>query len=62
MTTPDLYRPRLDAMIDMQHPLAVLSRRLSWSQIEVALAPAFERRNCSAQESVPLGAPDFPSR
>jgi len=24
MTTPDLYLPRLDAMIDLQHPLAVL--------------------------------------
>lgn len=58
MTTPDLYRPRLEAMIDMQHPLAVLSRRLPWSQIEVALA---QYHNWSAQESVRLGAPDFPS-
>ena len=59
MTTPDLYRPRLDAMIDMQHPLAVLSRRLSWSQIEVALAPAFERRNRAGrviQGDDPFGA------
>jgi len=45
MTTPDMYRPRLDAMIDLQHPLAVLSRRLPWNQIEEALSPAFERRN-----------------
>lgn len=45
MTTPDMYRPRLDAMIDLQHPLAVLSRRLPWNQIEQALTPAFERRN-----------------
>jgi len=45
MTTPDMYRPRLDAMIDLQHPLAVLSKRLPWNQIEEALAPAFERRN-----------------
>ena len=45
MTTPDMYRPRLDAMIDLGHPLAVLARRLPWNQIEVALAPAFERRN-----------------
>ena len=45
MTTPDMYRPRLDAMIDLQHPLAILSRRLPWNQIEAALAPAFERRN-----------------
>lgn len=45
MTTPDMYRPRLNAMIDLQHPLALLSRRLPWNQIENALAPAFERRN-----------------
>jgi len=45
MTTLDMYRPRLDAMIDLQHPLAVLSKRLPWGQIEAALAPAFERRN-----------------
>jgi IS5 family transposase len=32
-------------MIDLQHPLAVLSMRLPWSQIEEALAPAFARRN-----------------
>jgi len=45
MTSTDLYRPRLDAMIDLQHPLAVLAGRLPWNQIEAALAPAFERRN-----------------
>jgi hypothetical protein len=25
-------------MIDLQHPLALLTRRLPWNQIEVALA------------------------
>ena len=45
MTTSDMYRPRLDAMIDLQHPLALLTRYLPWNQIEAALAPAFERRN-----------------
>ncbi len=45
MTTPDIYRQRLASMIDLQHPLAVLSRRLPWDQIQAALAPAFERRN-----------------
>ena len=25
MTTPDFFRSRLDAMIDLKHPLAVLS-------------------------------------
>jgi IS5 family transposase len=45
MTTPDLYRARLDAMIDLRHPLAVLAKRLPWDQIEITLAPTFERRN-----------------
>jgi len=45
MTTTDMYRPRLDAMIDLQHPLALLFRRLPWNHIEATLAPAFERRN-----------------
>jgi IS5 family transposase len=45
MTTHDMYRPRLDAMIDTQHPLALLARRLPWQQIEDALAPAFTRHN-----------------
>lgn len=49
MMTQDLYRPRLDAMIDMRHPLVVLSGHLPWGQIEAALAPAFERRNRSGR-------------
>ena len=28
MSTPDFFRSRLDQMIDLQHPLAVLSTRL----------------------------------
>ena len=32
-------------MIDLRHPLAVLSERIPWSQIEVALAPSFARKN-----------------
>ncbi len=44
MSDSDLFRPRLDAIIDMNHPLAVLAGRLPWAQIEAALAPAFARR------------------
>lgn len=43
--TDDFFRARLDQMIDLRHPLAVLARRLPWSQIEAALAPAFARKN-----------------
>lgn len=45
MATDDFFRARLDQMIDLRHPLAVLARRLPWSQIESALLPAFARKN-----------------
>ena len=38
MTTPDFFRARLDAMIDLRHPLAVLATRMPWAEIESALA------------------------
>ena len=44
MSTPDFFRSRLDAMIDLRHPLAVLATRIPWASIEAALAPVFERR------------------
>ena len=37
--TLDFFRGRLDSMIDLQHPLAVLGTRLAWAQIESGLAP-----------------------
>ena len=47
MQTDDFFRARLDQMIDLRHPLAVLANRMPWAQIESTLAPAFERRNRS---------------
>ena len=44
MTTPDFFRSRLDAMIDLKHPLAVLATRLPWAAIEAALAPKLSRQ------------------
>lgn len=44
MTTPDFFRARLDAMIDMKHPLAVLGRHMPWGEIERSLAPLFARK------------------
>ena len=44
MVTDDFFRARLDQMIDLRHPLAVLAQRLPWTQIEAALAPAFAHR------------------
>jgi len=34
MNTPDSFRARLNAMIDMNHPLVILAKRLPWSEIE----------------------------
>lgn len=39
MSTPDFFRSRLDQMIDLRHPLAVLSTRLPWALIEAEVAP-----------------------
>jgi len=39
MSTPDFFRSRLDQMIDLRHPLAVLSTRLPWASIEAVVAP-----------------------
>ncbi len=44
MATDDFFRARLDTMIDMRHPLAVLATRMPWSQIEASLAPLFAHR------------------
>ena len=44
MTTPDFFRARLDAMIDLRHPLAVLATRMPWAEIESAL-PCFARQD-----------------
>jgi IS5 family transposase len=45
MATDDFFRNRLDQMIDLRHPLAVLARRMPWAQIEAALAPALAHKH-----------------
>ena len=44
MATDDFFRARLDQMIDLRHPLAVLAKRMPWAKIEAALAPALARK------------------
>ena len=39
MSTPHFFRSRLDQMIELKHPLAVLATRLPWAAIELAVAP-----------------------
>uniref|UniRef100_UPI003BEF0292 IS5 family transposase n=1 Tax=Burkholderia arboris TaxID=488730 RepID=UPI003BEF0292 len=43
--TDDFFQGRLDAMIDLRHPLAVLATRMPWAQIEVSFEPVFARRD-----------------
>ena len=49
METPDFFRSRIDAMINLNDPLAVLARRLPWEQIESVLAAKFEREERAGQ-------------
>ena len=41
MSTPDFFRSRIDAMIHLNDPLAVLATRLPWAQLEAAIAAKF---------------------
>jgi transposase, IS5 family len=45
MATDDFFRARLDSMIDLRHPLAVLATRMPWAEIEASLAPAFAHKD-----------------
>ena len=49
MATDDFFRARLETMIDLRHPLAVLATRMPWAQIEVALAPALAHKDRSGR-------------
>ena len=42
--TADFFRGRIDQMIDLRHPLAVLGSRMPWQEIEAGLASQFARR------------------
>ena len=49
MQTLDFFRSRIDAMIDLNDPLAVLATRLPWGQIEASVAATFERQDRAGQ-------------
>ena len=42
--TEDFFRSRIEHMIDLRHPLAVLSSRMPWQQIEASVAHLFVRK------------------
>ena len=44
MATDDFFRARLENMIDLRHPLAVLARRMPWQTLEAVLAPRVRHR------------------
>jgi IS5 family transposase len=45
MATDDFFRARLDSMIDMRHPLAVLATRMPWNLIEASLTPLLAHKD-----------------
>ena len=45
MATDDFFRARIDQMIDLSRPLAVLARRMPWGELEKTLAPVFAHRD-----------------
>jgi transposase, IS5 family len=49
METADFFRARIDAMINLSDPLAVLAARLPWDLIEASLAAKFERQDRAGQ-------------
>ena len=49
MQTADFFRARIDAMINLTDPLAVLASRLPWGQIEASVVVRFERKERTGQ-------------
>lgn len=49
MQAPDFFRARIDAMINLSDPLAVLATRLPWNEIEAALAPMWAHKDRAGQ-------------
>lgn len=41
----DFFRARIEHMIDLRHPLAVLAARMPWDSNEASLLPLFARHN-----------------
>lgn len=42
--TDDLFRSRIDHMIDLRRPLAVLASRMPWQEIEAQVAKVLSRK------------------
>ncbi|MCD6027438.1 MAG: transposase, family [Solimicrobium sp.] len=44
MSAPDFFRARLDATIDLNHPLAILRDRFPWAEMEAILTSFLARK------------------
>ena len=53
--TDDFFGSRLDQLIDLRHPLAVLANRMPWHEIEASLAHRFARQVCTGKQIENLG-------
>jgi IS5 family transposase len=51
----DFFRSRLDQMIDLRHPLAVLASRMPWQEIEASLAHQFARQVKAGKQVEDIG-------
>lgn len=52
--TDDFFRSRIDHMIDLRHPLAVLASRMPWQQLEASVAHLFSRKGRAGQAMAEL--------
>ncbi len=57
--TIDFYRARLDQMIDLDHPLAVLGRQIAWVALAASLAPLFARPSGGAKSNKAIVGADL---
>jgi len=51
----DFFRNRLDQVIDLKHPLAVLASRMPWQEIEASLAHQFAREVRAGKQVEDIG-------
>jgi len=53
--TEDFFRKRLDQLIDLLHPLAVLANRIPWQKIEASQVHRFARQARSGKQIDGIG-------
>ena len=58
--TDDFFHSRIDHMIDLRHPLAVLSSRMPWQEIEARVSQVFSRKGRAGVWPCPV-TPDVPA-